>query len=88
MPLVMPSVSKDFGKKEMRQEIVIRKKPISSKWQERKLTQPHIFQHFLFLLSHYFLRERLGTNWINPQSLQMVTAAMKLKDAYSLEEKL
>ena len=24
----------------------------------------------------------------NPKSLQMVTAAMKLKDAYSLEEKL
>ena len=29
---------------------------------------------------HYF--------WGAPQSLQMVTAAMKLKDAYSLEEKL
>ena len=26
--------------------------------------------------------------WVAPKSLQMVTAAMKLKDAYSLEEKL
>ena len=26
--------------------------------------------------------------WGVPKSLQMVTAAMKLKDAYSLEEKL
>ena len=26
--------------------------------------------------------------WSAPKSLQMVTAAMKLKDAYSLEEKL
>ena len=26
--------------------------------------------------------------WWAPKSLQMVTAAMKLKDAYSLEEKL
>ena len=26
--------------------------------------------------------------WRAPKSLQMVTAAMKLKDAYSLEEKL
>ena len=31
-------------------------------------------------VSHYF--------WGAPKSLQMVTAAMKLKDAYSLEEKL
>ena len=28
------------------------------------------------------------TFWGAPKSLQMVTAAMKLKDAYSLEEKL
>ena len=26
--------------------------------------------------------------WVAPKSLQMVIAAMKLKDAYSLEEKL
>ena len=31
-------------------------------------------------VGHYF--------WGAPESLQMVTAAMKLKDAYSLEEKL
>ena len=27
-------------------------------------------------------------NYLHPKSLQMVIAAMKLKDAYSLEEKL
>ena len=36
--------------------------------------------------------ERMETvrdlNFLAPESLQMVTAAMKLKDAYSLEEKL
>ena len=43
------------------------------------------------ILSHHFMGNRetvsdfiLGA----PESLQMVTAAMKLKDAYSLEEKL
>ena len=38
-------------------------------------------------------RETMETVWLTlffwaPKSLQMVTAAMKLKDAYSLEEKL
>ena len=46
--------------------------------------------------SHHFMGNRWG-NSVNsvrlyffraPKSLQMVTAAMKLKDAYSLEEKL
>ena len=45
--------------------------------------------------SHYFMANRWGNSgnsvrlffWA-PKSLQMVTAAMKLKDAYSLEEKL
>ena len=45
--------------------------------------------------SHHFMGNRWGTVetlsdfifWA-PKSLQMVTAAMKLKDAYSLEEKL
>ena len=43
--------------------------------------------------SHPFMANRWGNNgrlyfgWA-PKSLQMVTAAMKLKDAYSLEEKL
>ena len=45
--------------------------------------------------SHHFMANRWGNNgnsgrlfsWV-PKSLQMVTAAMKLKDAYSLEEKL
>ena len=45
--------------------------------------------------SHHFMANRWGNNgnsdrlffWA-PKSLQMVTAAMKLKDTYSLEEKL
>ena len=46
--------------------------------------------------SHHFMANRWGNNgnsdrlyfWGAPKSLQMVTAAMKLKDASSLEEKL
>ena len=45
--------------------------------------------------SHHFMVDRLGNNgnsdrlfWGAPKSLQMVTAAMKLKDTCSLEEKL
>ena len=45
--------------------------------------------------SHRFMANRWGNNGNNeetifwaPKSLQMVTAAMKLKDTYSLEEKL
>ena len=43
--------------------------------------------------SHHFMGNRWGNSvrlyffW-SPKSLQMVTAAMKLKDAYSLEGKL
>ena len=45
--------------------------------------------------SHHFMGNRCGNSgnsvrlyfWGAPKSLQMVTAAMKLKDAYSLEEK-
>ena len=45
--------------------------------------------------SHHFMANRWGNNgnsdklfWRASKSLQMVTAAMKLKDAWSLEEKL
>ena len=46
--------------------------------------------------SHHFMANRWGNNgnsvrlyfWGAPKSLQMVTVAMKLKDTYSLEEKL
>ena len=45
--------------------------------------------------SHHFMANRWGNNenserlfFRAPKSLQMVTAAMKLKDACSLEEKL
>ena len=42
--------------------------------------------------SHHFMAKIWGNServyfWEAPKSLQMVTAAMKLKDAYSLEEK-
>ena len=43
--------------------------------------------------SYHFMGNRWGNSvrlyfWGAPKSLQMVTAAMKLKDNYSLEEKL
>ena len=46
--------------------------------------------------SHHFMGNRWGNSgnsvrlyfWGDPKSLQMVTAATKLKDAYSLEGKL
>ena len=46
--------------------------------------------------SHHFMENRWGNSWKqcqtlclgDPKSLQMATAAMKLKDTYSLEEKL
>ena len=47
----------------------------------------HLFQNFpQFIVIHAVK----GFGIVNkaPKSLQMVTAAMKLKDAYSLEEKL
>ena len=47
------------------------------------------------ILSHHFMANRWGNNGNSetlilgtPKSLQMVPAAMKLKDACSLEEKL
>ena len=48
------------------------------------------------VLPNYFMTNRRGKKWKQwqilfswaPKSLQTVTAAMKLKDAYSLEEKL
>ena len=48
------------------------------------------------ILSHHFMANRWGNNGNSgrlyflgaPKSLQLVTAAMKLKDAYSLEGKL
>ena len=47
------------------------------------------------ILSHHFMANRWGNNRNSdrlffgaPKSLQMVTAAMKLKDTCSLEEKL
>ena len=52
-------------------------------------------QKMKIMASHHFMGNRWGNSgnsvrlyfWA-PKSLQMVIAAMKLKDAYSLEEKL
>ena len=38
--------------------------------------------------AQYGLTKNKSLFWGAPKSLQLVTAAMKLKDAYSLEEKL
>ena len=54
------------------------------------------YQNTKSIWSHHFMGNRWGNSgnsftlyfWGAPKSLQMVTAAMKLKDAYSLEEKL
>ena len=54
----------------------------------------HSENHDHGIWSHHFMANRWGNSdrlyfWgLQTKSLQMVTAAMKLKDAYSLEEKL
>ena len=48
---------------------------------------PMSFKPTFSLSSSTFIK-RLFSSWGAPKSLQMVTAAMKLKDAYSLEGKL
>ena len=53
-------------------------------------------QKMKIIWSHHFMGNRWGNSGNSvrlyfggaPKSLQIVTAAMKLKDAYSLEEKL
>ena len=53
-------------------------------------------QKMKIMASHHFMGNRWGNSgnsvrlyfWGAPKSLQMVTVAMKLKDAYSLEGKL
>ena len=74
---------------------VKRKPPDESESGERKslLKAQHSENEDHGIWSHHFM----GIRWGNsvrlyfggaPKSLQMVTAAVKLKDAYSLEEKL
>ena len=60
-----------------------------------KLKSQHSKDEDHGIWSHHFMANRWGNNgnserlfsWA-PKSLQMVTAAMKLKDAYSLKEEL
>ena len=63
-------------------------------WKSRLKTQ-HSKNEDHGIWSHHFMANRWGTNGNSerlffgaPKSLQMVTAAMKLKDTCSLEEKL
>ena len=66
--------------------------------EERKswLNTQHSKNYDHGIWSHHFMGNRWGNNGNSdrlyfggaPKSLQMVIAAMKLKDAYSLEEKL
>ena len=80
------------------QKVKRRKKPLDeSERGERKswLQAQHSENEDHGIWSHHFMANRWGNNgnseklfsWA-PKSLQMVTAAMKLKDACSLEEKL
>ena len=62
----------------------------------RKLSNCLDVWWFHGIRSHHFMGNRWGNSWKQcqtlffeaPKSLQMVTEAMKLKDAYSLEGKL
>ena len=66
------------------------------KQESEKLGLKLNIQKTKIMASHHFMGNRWGNNensvrlyfWGAPKSLQMVTAAMKLKDAYSLEGKL
>ena len=74
------------------------KKPLESESGECKswLKAQHSENEDHGIWSHHFMGNRWGNSgnsvrlnfWGAPKSLQMVNAAMKLKDAYSLEEKL
>ena len=66
----------------------------SGEWKSRLKAQ-HSENEDHGIWSHHFMANSGGNNgnsdilfWGPPKSLQMVPAAMKLKDAYSLEEKL
>ena len=63
--------------------------------QQQQQQQQHSENEDHGIGSHHFMANRWGNNGNSerlyfgaPKSLQMVTAAMKLKDAYSLEGKL
>ena len=56
-------------------------------------SRPLQLQRLCAVQSHHFMADRWGKQWLNlffwaPKSLQMMTAAMKLIDSYSLEGKL
>ena len=63
---------------------------------EKRRKAQHLENEDHGIRSNHFMENRWGNSGnsvrlyflVAPKSLQMVTAAMKLKDAYSLEEKL
>ena len=85
------------SKEELKSLLKRVKDEIKKKNRERKswLKTQHSENEDHGIRSHHFMGNRWGKSgnchtlffW-SPKSLQMVTAAMKLKDAYSLEEKL
>ena len=54
----------------------------------KKKKKPNILGQGNSYLWFYYYKQWLTLFWGAPKSLQVVTAAMKLKDAYSLEGKL
>ena len=69
---------------------------MKAKEESEKVGFQHSEKEYHGIWSHHFMGNRWGNSgnsvrlyfWGAPKSLQIVTAAMKLKDAYSLEEKL
>ena len=77
------------------QKVKKNKEPLNESEREWKswLKAQHSENEDHGIQSHHFMAKKWGNcGWLyfggGPKSLQMVTAAMKLKDTYSLEEKL
>ena len=83
-----------FGRKQRRTEEPLKESERGA-WKSWLKTQ-HSKNEDHAICSHHFMAKEMGKQWKQwqtlffwaPKSLQMVTAAMKLKDAYSLEGKL
>ena len=78
------------SKGEMKSLLMKVKEASGKSWLETQLSKVKIIDSIWF---HYFMASRQGNSdrllfSRAPKSLQMVTAAMKLEDAYSLEGKL
>ena len=77
-------------------EEVLKRLLVKVKEKSEKVGLKLNIQKTKIMASHCFMANRRGKSgssdrlyfWGDPKSLQMVTAAMKLKDTYSLEGKL